>query len=92
MAVAAGEEVHGPEYREGLRSSLSVDWPTQPYSEGAWAEWPDYGVAYQRLLDPAGRWWFAGDWLTRTVGWQHGALESARRTVTALHEMVLGAG
>ncbi|HEY5698351.1 MAG TPA: FAD-dependent oxidoreductase [Acidimicrobiales bacterium] len=90
-ALTAGEEVHGPEYREGLRSSLSVDWGTQPYSEGAWAEWPDYGVAYQRLLEPAGRWWFAGDWLTRTVGWQHGALESARRTVTALHEMVLGA-
>jgi monoamine oxidase len=48
-------------------------------------------VDYQRLLEPAGWWWFAGDWLSRTVGWQHGALESARRTVTALHELVLGA-
>ena len=35
VALTAGEEVHGPVYRDELRSSLSVDWRTQPHSEGA---------------------------------------------------------
>ncbi len=51
--------------------------------------WARYGTEFDRLLEPAGRWWFAGDWLSRAIGWQHGASESARHTVTALHRSVL---
>jgi monoamine oxidase len=89
QALIAGEEVHGAVYRDALRSSFSVDWHTQPFSEGAWAEWSRFGVGYRRLLEPVGRWRFAGDWLSHTTGWQHGALESARLAVTSLHEQVL---
>lgn len=89
MAVAAGVAIHGPAYRDELRSSFSVDWASQPWSEGAWAAWPQYGPDFDRLLEPAGRWWFAGDWLSRATGWQHGAFESARLTVTRLHAAVL---
>ncbi len=92
LALVAGEEVHGAVYRDGLRSSFSVDWHTQPHSEGGWAEWLRFGVGYQRLLEPVGRWRFAGDWLSHTTGWQHGALESARLAVTSLHEQVLAQG
>ena len=35
---------------------------------------------------PAGRVYFAGDWLSHWVAWQHGALVSARATVTAPHQ------
>lgn len=92
LAVEAGEAVHGPVYRTALRSSFSVDWATQPFAEGAWAQWDSFDTAYRLLQQPAGRWWFAGDWLSRTAGWQHGALESARAAVTALHGRVLQGG
>ena len=92
LAVEAGVAIHGPEYRDGLVSSFSVDWATQPHSDGGWSDWRQYGLSYDRLLEPAGRWRFAGDWLTHAPGWQHGALESARATVTALHEGVLAEG
>ncbi|HEX6237539.1 MAG TPA: FAD-dependent oxidoreductase [Acidimicrobiales bacterium] len=88
-AVAAGRVFHGAAYEEDLRSSFSVDWRTEPHSEGAWVTWPRYGAAFSRLLEPAGRWWFAGDWASRAIGWQHGAFESARHTVEALHEQAL---
>lgn len=92
LAVQAGEAVHGPVYRTGLRSSFSVDWRTQPFAEGAWSQWDRFGVSYRLLQQPAGRWSFAGDWLSRAAGWQHGALESARAAVTALHARVLAGG
>ena len=92
LAVEAGEAVHGEVYREALRSSFSVDWATTPFAEGAWSQWDVFGPQYRRLQAPAGRWSFAGDWLSRTAGWQHGALESARAAVTAVHGRVLGTG
>lgn len=92
VALRAGEVLHGPAYRSELRSSLSVDWATQPHSEGAWCDWGLFGLAYDRLLAGEGGWRFAGDWLSRSSGWQHGALESARRCVTGLHQEVLATG
>jgi monoamine oxidase len=92
VALVAGEAIHGPAYRDDLVSSFSVDWRTQSFSDGAWADWSAYGYEYGLLLEPAGRWWFAGDWMSHAVGWQHGALESARLTVTGLHERVLAEG
>lgn len=41
------------------------------------------------LNQPAGRVYFAGDWLSHLVAWQAGAFDSARKTVTALHQRVL---
>lgn len=84
VALDAGSAIHGDAYR-GVRSSVSVDWRTQPHSEGAWATWDLYGAGFSSMLEPHDRWWFAGDWLSRASGWQHGALESARRAVVGLH-------
>ena len=92
LAVSVGEGIHGAEYRHELRSSFSVDWATQEHSRAAWSGWLRFGAAYDRLLRGDGNWWFAGDWLARTPGWQHGAFESARRTVTDLHQHALRAG
>jgi monoamine oxidase len=89
LALEAGVAVHGERYRRELTSSFSVDWRTQDHSSGAWSEWARYGTQYTQLLGATGNWRFAGDWLSRVPGWQHGAFESARRTVTALHEAAL---
>ena len=88
-AVAQGAQIHGDKYRTELGSSFSVSWHRMPHLEGAWTA-PPWGTAgYDRLLKPAGRVYFAGDWLSRAVAWQHGALVSARAAVTALHERVM---
>lgn len=88
-AVAAGAAIHGPAYEDDLRSSFSVAWSDEPFSQGAWSAWPPGDEGFTRLLDRAGRWWFAGDWLSHATGWQHGAFESARHAVTRLHAAVL---
>jgi monoamine oxidase len=90
-AVEAGAVVHGRAFRD-VAGSFSVDWTSEPYTEGGWAEWADHSRGYATLLEPAGRWRFAGDWLSYTPGWQHGALESARLTVTGLHHEALQRG
>lgn len=87
-AVDAGRVFHGAAY-EDVRSSFSVDWRTEPHSEGAWVAWDRYGAAFHRLAEPVGRWWFAGDWNSRAIGWQHGAFTSAHRAVEQLHERAL---
>jgi monoamine oxidase len=46
-------------------------------------------VRYKPLNEPTGRVYFAGDWLSYTDAWQHGAFASARKAVTALHTRVL---
>ena len=89
LALEAGEAVHGPVYRQELRSAFSVDWRTQPFAEGAWAQWDRLDASWELLQRPAGRWWFAGDWTSRASGWQHGALESARAVVAQVHQRAL---
>ena len=88
-AVAQGVKIHGTKYRTELASSFSVAWHRMPYLEGAWTT-PPWGTdQYDRLLRPVGRTYFAGDWLSREVAWQHGAFVAARAAVTALHERVM---
>src|SRR5882757_5668143 len=90
-AVAAGVKIYGDKYRTELASSFSHHWRQFPYQEAAWHSTPGGpdDPRYKPLNDPAGRVYFAGDWLTYMDAWQHGAFSSARRTVTALHTRVL---
>lgn len=89
-AVEHGVKIHGEPYADDLESSFSVVWSRTPFSEGGWVEWPDRtSGAYVAVLEPQGRVYFAGDHLSYTTSWQHGAFESARRTVTELHRRVL---
>jgi monoamine oxidase len=90
-ALAQGVKIHGEKYRSELVSSWSQAWDRTRYLEGAWTS-PRYtSPGYQLLLQPAGRVYFAGDWLSHEVAWQHGAFVSARAVVTALHQRVLAA-
>jgi monoamine oxidase len=88
-AVAQGMKIHGARYRSELASSFSVAWHRTPYLEGGWTSPPYGSAAYELLLKPAGRVYFAGDWLSHAVAWQHGALVSARQVVTSLHRRVM---
>ncbi len=91
-AVEVGSRIHGSAYRDELASSFSVHWDLQEFSEGGWIEWLEDragSTAYQTLLMPVQRLYFAGDHLSYLTAWQHGAIESARYVVTQLHERVL---
>lgn len=88
-ALEQGMKIHGAKYRDELASSVSIAWKLQPHIEGAWVSWPSREGAYQMLNRPVGRVYFAGDWLSYMIAWQAGAIESARKTVTELHQRVL---
>ncbi|WP_377274384.1 flavin monoamine oxidase family protein [Peterkaempfera sp. SMS 1(5)a] len=92
-AVMQGVKIHGEKYRTELANSFSIAWARTPHLEGAWHSipgGPDAAV-YKPLNEPAGRVLFAGDWLTYMDAWQHGAILSARKAVTALHSRALKA-
>jgi monoamine oxidase len=96
-AIERGTRIHGPVYGDEFDGrSFSNFWQQTRFSEGGWVQWPDGTfdpeTAYGRLLEPAGNVLFAGDHLSQTPAWQHGALESARLAVSRLHERVLATG
>jgi monoamine oxidase len=90
-ALDQGAKVHGEVYKEEFENSFSVHWTKIRHSEGGWALWEDRATSpvYKALLEPVGRLYFAGDHLSYVTAWQHGAFESARHVVTALHQRVL---
>jgi monoamine oxidase len=94
-ALDQGRKVHGDAYVHEFVSSFSASWRQIRHSQGGWVAWDErtgsVGAAYQRLLEPQGRVYFAGDHLTYVTAWQHGAFESARSVVTQLHQRVLTA-
>lgn len=91
LALDQGQKIHGPRYRADLASSFSIAWARAPFIEGGWQDIPGRpeDPVYAPLSTGAGRVYFAGDWLSHEVSWQHGAFASARQTVTGLHTRVL---
>lgn len=91
-ALAQGEKIHGAPYRTEAESAFSVAWRKVPYSEGGWVSWPDRKSGqYERLLQPEGNTYFAGDHLSYYIAWQAGAIDSARAAVMAVHDRALAA-
>ncbi|WP_152617917.1 flavin monoamine oxidase family protein [Phaeacidiphilus oryzae] len=91
-AVALGERIYGSKYRTELASSFSQSWRFIPDLQGAWHNLPDNSpdaAVLKPLNAPAGRVLYAGDWLSYMDAWQHGAILSARKAVTALHTAAL---
>ncbi|MFF5896528.1 flavin monoamine oxidase family protein [Streptomyces argenteolus] len=90
-AVAQGVKIHGDKYRTELAASFSHHWRQTPYVEASWHSLPGGpdAPAFAPLNSPAGHVYFAGDHLSHTDAWQHGAFTSARKAVTALHTRVL---
>ncbi|MFE9643648.1 flavin monoamine oxidase family protein [Streptomyces sp. NPDC006365] len=89
-AVSRGVKIHGDKYRTELDHSFSVAWHRTPHIEAGWVGWPSQtGPEYRLLNQPAGHVYFAGDWLSHVIAWQHGAFTSARKVVTGIHERVM---
>lgn len=90
-ALKHGVRIHGPKHLSELASSFSISWSRVPFVEGGWQNIPGGPQApiYAPLNSAAGRVYFAGDWLSNLVSWQHGSFRSAQKAVTALHERVL---
>ncbi|WP_156678274.1 flavin monoamine oxidase family protein [Sphingomonas profundi] len=69
-----------------LEHPLFMSWRQIPYFEGAIAVNDGDGpLPYYTLLnEPDGNVWFAGDYLSRLVGWQEGAILSAHRAILGM--------
>ncbi|MEU5881505.1 FAD-dependent oxidoreductase [Spirillospora sp. NPDC047279] len=88
-ALDMGAKIHGDKYRQDIAASASIAWSRQPHIEGGWISWPSRGAEYKLLCAPQGNVYYAGDWLSYEIAWQHGSFESARKVVTELHQRVL---
>lgn len=90
-ALMQGMKIHGPAYKTDLATSWSIAWGRVPYIESGWQKIPHgpQNPVYAPLSTNAGRVYFAGDWLSNAVSWQHGSFTSARKTVSMLHARVL---
>jgi monoamine oxidase len=86
---AAVEKLH-PGHGKHLSQPIYVSWPSIPYSLGSFANnhLETSQPAYQQLLQPEGNIFFAGDHVSRIVGWQEGAAVSALRVVREISERV----
>lgn len=86
--LANGEKVHPGQFRNHYDGeAFSVDWQRVPYSRGGWESWSaeTRQEHFPVLLEPQGRVYFAGAYLSHLTGWQAGAIESAWYQVEQLH-------
>lgn len=89
-AVALGSQIFGPKYSSEFASSFSQSWQYIPHLEAAWHSGPAPDAPVMApLVNPAGRIYYAGDWLSYLDAWQHGAISSAREVVTKINSRVL---
>lgn len=89
-ATQLGSQIFGPKYVSEFASSFSQSWQYIPHLEAAWHNGPDPDdPVLKPLVNPAGRVYYAGDWLSYMDAWQHGAISSARDVVTKLNSRVL---
>ncbi len=89
-AIESGEQIHPGLYERHAEKVFSHFWHLERYSLGGWAEHTEEsrGVPYETLLEPDGRYYFAGEHLSYLPAWMAGAIESAWYTMERLHERV----
>ena len=88
LAIANGSLIH-PQYHTQIRSSIGMLWAQMPHILGGTAIFEDGGAggpSYSHLLEPDGRIFFAGDWLTYDPAWMNSSAESAIRTIGLIHD------
>jgi monoamine oxidase len=79
-------ELLHPGHGKELTKPIYVNWGKIPYNLGAWIS--GFGrsgkPSADRLIEPDGRIYFAGDHTSHLVGWQEGAALSAYRTINQI--------
>lgn len=90
LALEFGSKIH-PQMRDEYETGFSVAWHRMPYALGGWANWSTYARQnyYPRLLEPDGRIYFAGDFLSHLAGWMEGAIQAAWLQIGKLHERAM---
>ena len=89
-AIKLGSQIFGPKYKSEFATSFSQSWQYIPHLEAAWHNGPTPDAPVLKpLVDPTGRIYYAGDWLSYLDGWQHGAITSAREVVSKINSRVL---
>jgi monoamine oxidase len=83
----AVEALH-PGHSKELAKPVYVCWGRIPYNLGSWIhnDEPATYPGYERILQPDGPIFFAGDHLSHIIGWQEGAALSAHRAVKLLSQ------
>ncbi len=94
QAIERSERIHPGQFRKHYDGkAFSIAWHHTRYSEGGWSAWspPDRYRHLPVLLEPHGRVYFAGDYISSLAGWQVGAIESAWTQIEKLHAAVMRA-
>jgi monoamine oxidase len=82
------EALHPGHSRE-LTSPVCVCWGRIPYNLGSWIHVRNESAmypGYERIIQPDGPIFFAGDHTSHLVGWQEGAALSAHRAISLLSQ------
>jgi monoamine oxidase len=86
LAMKGAKKLH-PDFDTHVPVGLgvSIAWKQVPYQLGGWADdWQCDEAAYERLLEPDGRFWVAGDQVSYLSGWQEGAVLSAHHVLDGI--------
>lgn len=89
-AIEAGEQIHPGLFDQHAEKTFSHFWHLERFNLGGWAEHTEASRAgpYETLLEPDGRYYFAGEHLSYLPAWMAGAIESAWYTMEKLHGRV----
>src|SRR6267378_2055802 len=85
----AVEHLH-PGCSSDLAKPVYVSWGHIPYNLGSWISHggpKGSAVGFDRLLEPDGPIYMAGDHMSHIVGWQEGAALSAHRAVSQINQI-----
>lgn len=94
LALEGGERLHPGTYRQHVmrETALGIAWQHMPYFIGGWPNetFQERPESYNRLvsLNPEGRIYLAGDYLSYWPGWQEGALGAANWAYKMIRERV----
>jgi monoamine oxidase len=85
---ASIEKLH-PGHGKELRNPVFCGWNHVKWNEGSWIEGYGGGASgYDVVIEGDGPVFFAGDTISKVVGWQEGAALSARRAVAMISDQV----
>lgn len=86
-ALEYGSKIH-PQYRETFETGFSVAWHRVPHLLGGWSTYTDRAREqhYPRLLEPDGRVYLIGEYLSHLGGWMEGAVRSSWIQIEKLHQ------
>lgn len=88
----AVERLH-PGQGDVLARPVAIAWQRMPHSQGGWATWnADNAPFFDRLREPQGHVYLAGDHVSHLPGWQEGAVLSAHHAVARITQRVAQAG